>query len=232
MKSPFLVRTLGSTLLVLALPPHASAAKVAARNEVSNAHVVVLSGPNPGDAQRNNERARAAQQSSDARAAEQTHPVRGLPLPRGMDEREVEGTDWVGQISYYGILGLLVLGAVTLLYRYLCFRFSLDEVPQVVDPGSRSGVNVEPEVPPLAPAPPRPARPVASPPRPAPRAAEARPAQLSVEQLASAAIRSRSRTSVNDAANRPVGRAISMTPRTAITPARNLPSGVIGKVSP
>ena len=38
--------------------------------------------------------------------------------------------------------------------------------------------------------------------------------------------------SVKDAAKRPVGSAISITPMIEITPARNLPSGVIGKVSP
>ncbi|MHB8418909.1 MAG: hypothetical protein ACYDCL_12600 [Myxococcales bacterium] len=105
---------------------------------VSNAKVVVLaSGPLPGQDERDRERRAASESPVELQTAGAVPPP-GRAMPRRLDEREPEGTDWVSQVSFYGILGLLVFGAVTLLYRYLVFRFSLDDVPQIVEPGTRA----------------------------------------------------------------------------------------------
>ncbi|HUB09009.1 MAG TPA: hypothetical protein VMB50_18515, partial [Myxococcales bacterium] len=67
--------------------------------QVSDPHIVVMSTPDPGQEQRDRERVQAAEERSELDSAVDEPAPRGPSLPRGIDDREPQGTDWVAQIS-------------------------------------------------------------------------------------------------------------------------------------
>lgn len=122
----------------------------------AEAHLVLPTAPSRNlehEHQRMLDSERSAQEVMD----QDQQQVRGAPPPN-LDAPQEAPSDWSDLVIYYGILGLLVLVAVTILYRYLTFRFSLDMAPE--------GPELEAEVP----SGPRPvARPPSMPPTPAAR---------------------------------------------------------------